>query len=420
MDNLIFFLALYLPFQIALNPTEGIDLASVRIIIPVLFILWLARGLKNKKIIVKNTIITAFLTIFLVLNLFSALISKNIDWSARKLLFLFSIFPIYFVISAVISDKNKMEKTIKFLLWGGFLAALVGIFQFLLQFITGLEKTYKFWATFFIWPFLGNSFGVAVLKNNSWLVNISGKTYLRAISTFPDPHMFSFYLGLLIPLSIGMALKHKKFIYLLFLIILIFADILTFSRGGYLGILAGVLAISFLIWNKFNAKYKTITLIVAALVLGILFFPGPVSERLASSLNLSEGSNSSRIEIWQKTVKIILDKPFLGVGIGNYPLEIKPSADWREPIYAHNTYLDIAVETGIINALIWIGLLAFSITAFLKKSKKENFFLWLAISLVIFSTHSLVETAVYSPVVLTLLLMIISFANIKIEDEKTF
>ena len=51
MYSLLLFLAAYLPFQIALNLSEGIDLASVRVLVLLAFLLWLAEGLRNKKLI---------------------------------------------------------------------------------------------------------------------------------------------------------------------------------------------------------------------------------------------------------------------------------------------------------------------------------------------------------------------------------
>lgn len=418
MYKFILFLCFYLPFQVALNPTQGIDLSSIRAIIILLFLLWLAKGLKEKRIIIKKSLVTALILIFLFLNSLSFAVSCNMEWSVRKLLFLFSIFPIYFVVSDIVSSSDKMEKMVRFLIWGGSFAALVGIVQFFLQFAIGLEKTYRFWANYVSIPFLGNAFSKAVLENPSWLVNISGKTYLRATATFPDPHMFSFFLGILIPLAIGLFLKAKKIRYLLIAAALFLADILTFSRGGYVGLFAGSAAMFFMFWSKFSIRYKITAFSAGIFILSVLFIRSPISERFWSSLNLAEGSNAGRLEMWEKAGKVTLDKPFLGVGIGNYPLEIKPSAGYREPIYAHNTYLDIASETGIMNALAWIGILAFSMKVFLKKSREESLFLWLAVSMVIFSAHSLVETAIYSPVVLTLFLIVIGFSNVRTKDEK--
>jgi O-antigen ligase len=419
MLNLILLLALYLPFQTALNPVEGIDLALIRVFVLAIFVFWLAKALKNRELIIKRNLVSAAIFTFLFINVLSIAVSRNPEWSLRKILFFFSIFPIYFVSAAIITKYWQAEKIIKFLVWSGTAAALLGIVQFLLQFIIGLEKTYYFWANYMAPLFFGTTFSEAVLKNPSWLVNISGKTILRATATFPDPHMFSFFLGLLVPLSLGLAMKIKKVSYFLFFSVLFICDILTFSRGGYLGLIAGFVAIFFVFWGRFNLKYKAGAILIAILALSILFFPGPVSNRLNSSFDLREGSNTGRLEMWRKASAISLRNPILGVGLGNYPLEVKASADYREPIYAHNTFLDIASETGIINASCWFLILAASIIIFLKKSKRENLFLWIAVSMIVFSAHSIFETGIFSPTVLTLFLLIISFVNIAQENEET-
>jgi O-antigen ligase len=418
--NLIFFLAAYLPFQLALNPSTGVDLASIRVLIISLFFLWITLGLKNKKIIIRPSLQGALIATFLFLNVLSVVMARNTDWSGRKLMFLFSIFPIYFIVSAVVNTQEKASKIVKILVLSGAAVAAIGIIQFLLQFVIGLEKTYKFWAEWVIVPFLGNTFTQAVLQNPSWLVNIAGNTYLRATSLFPDPHMFAFYLGLLIPLALGVAFvdKKKRIFWIISFGIMFAADLLTFSRGGYLGLFSGALAAVFFWWNGLGKKYKITAVFLAILVVSGLFVSNPVSQRFYSIFNLKEESNAGRIATWNQALKISEDNLLLGVGIGNYPLSIKASADYREPIYAHNTYLDIAVETGILNAFIWASLLAVAFWKFYVLGKKNILFLMSGVSVIIFAAHSAVETAVYSPTVLTLFLIIVSFSNIKTDDEK--
>lgn len=419
MEKFIYFLAIYTPFQLALNPTKGIDLASIRVLAIALFLFWLAQGLRRKKISIKNTLQTWLVVAFLFLNLFSIIVAKNTDWSLRKLLFLFSIIPIYFVIVDIIDNRQKAVKLIKSFILGGVLMAFTGIVQFFMQFLIGMDATYKFWANEVIAPFLGESFSEAVLANPSWLVNISGKTYLRATALFPDPHMFSFFLGLLIPLALGLWLseKRKKFLWMVILFILITADLLTFSRGGYVGLFSGAIFTAILFWKELEKKYKNIALIAVSLIILSLLFSNPISERFYSSFDFKEGSNMGRIEIWNKAIKTIENNPLVGVGVGNYPLTVKATASYREPIYAHNTYLDIAVETGLINAFIWVSLLGIVFFEFYNKGRKNKLFLMGAVSVVIFFIHSLVETAIYSPVVLMLLISIIGLSNINLKNS---
>jgi fumarate reductase subunit D len=65
-------------------------------------------------------------------------------------------------------------------------------------------------------------------------------------------------------------------------------------------------------------------------------------------------------------------------------------------------------------------MLLFSIFNFFKKSKEHPIFWGAGLSLIIFSAHSLVETAIFSPVVLTLFLIIISFNNYQVDEEYKF
>lgn len=418
MFKFLLFLSFFLPIGIALNPSEGVDLSSIRVLIIGLFLFWALEGLRNKKIFIKANLETALVIIFLFLSVFSAFWSRNIDWSLRKLAFLFSIFPLYFITSRLVDSKEKMEKVIKALVLGGFVASLAAILQFSLQFALGIDRTYQLWTKYITPVFLGKAFSMAVLKNPSWLVNVSGHTYLRAIGLFPDPHMFSFFLGILIPLALGLFLKLKNKLYLFIFCILLLADILTFSRGGYLGLFIGTAFLGVFFWRKIGPKYKIASIVMAIGAACILLIPNPISIRLLSSFNLKEGSNEGRLEMWKKAGDVTRDYPLFGVGIGNYPLTVKPTADYREPIYAHNTYLDISAETGVINALVWISLLSFSIVTFMRKSKEDLLYFFLAVSLLIFSVHSIFETGLYSPAVLSLVLIVLSFKGINAQKNE--
>lgn len=398
-------LAFYLPFQLAINPSEGIDLASARVLILALFLIWLARGFARKKLWVAYNAQTMWLVSFVFMCVFSGLMAENKEWFSRKLLFLLSVIPIYFVVCDVINNKEKAIKLIKVVVSSGALVALVGIIQFVLQFVSGLERTYSLWAAI-IKPFLGASFSEAVLRNPSWLVNISGNTYLRATSFFPDPHMFSFYLGMLIPLSGGLYFIKKQAWAGAAFFVLLAADVLTFSRGGYLGLAGGMTMALFMFRDRIRRSYFGLIAALFGVIILAALIPNPVFQRFNAIFDREEGSNKGRIEMWTKASGVLRENLILGVGLGNYPLAVKATASYREPIYAHNTYLDIAVETGMLSLASWAFFLLFIFVSFYNKSKQHPVFGAGAISIIIFSVHSLVETGIYSPVVLGILMIL--------------
>ncbi len=407
LNKLTLIFCAYLPFQIAFNPAPKIDLASIRVFFVFIFIVWILSALKNKKIEIPNKIQTILVFSFLFLNLFSLLSSQNIDWSIRKLFFLFSFFPLYLVFSSS-NPELSGKKIIRWIVTSAGAVSLVAIFQFLLQFIVGLDNAITIWKEVVV-AFLGENFSREVFEYSSWLVNISGKTYFRGIAFFPDPHIFSFFLGMILPWSFALYFfpdknnKKEDGMFLSIFFVILIADLLTFSRGGYVGLLAGIFS-AYLLISKNRLKLSILTLIILTML-----FLSPAGKRFASVFDLSEGSNKERIGIWKKSVEVIIENPE-GVGLGNYPLEIKPTASYREPIYSHNLYLDIAAETGIANALFFILLIVSSLFSYYKKSMEAPFWKAGIASLIIFSAHSLFETPLFSVHVLPLFVILISLS----------
>lgn len=411
MFSIICFLYLILPFQIALNPMASFDVASVRVIIPLIVIAWLISGLASKKLLVSTRIQTPLLLSFLFLCTFSLVNANEISWGLRKLLFLFSFFPLYFVLTAFLDTHTKIVRLTKYIVFGSFSLAIVSIIQFLLQFVIPLNTLFRFLTRTILPVFLGTTFAQSVADYPSIFVNVGGHTLMRAVAIFPDPHMLSFYLGMTAPLALGLALviPHKKYLFFTIAGTLLLADLLTFSRGGYLGIISGLLfllALQYRHWSRRTEKIVLGILIGGALIV----FVSPIGTRLSSSFNTQEGSNQGRIEMWRTATDIIIQHPLLGVGLGNYSLTVKPSAQYRDPIYAHNLFLDIAAETGIANALIFMALIFASIISLYKKSRTQSFYLWPTIALVIFTTHSLVETPLYSVHVIPLFIFLIAIS----------
>jgi O-antigen ligase len=398
-----------LPFQFALNPATGIDLAIVRIIVPIMFLAWLLWAKKNKLPLLEKNKVTYLLIAFWLLAVFSLPFSHNLSWSLRKLAFLFSLAPIYFVAASVLTDRSKVRGAMAALVGGGAVVAFLGLLQFFAQFVFGIDPVYAFLAHHAAPFFLGHSFAQAVLAYPSWLVNSGGVTYLRAVATFPDPHMFSYYLGMLAPWSIALwatTKTHKK-LFLASSVLLVAADIFTFTRGGYVALIAAAIVILPLVSRSVARK-----LMAGAAVFVLLFAlvpHNPVAGRFLSSFDIQEGSNQSRLANWQQALPIIATHPF-GVGIGMYSLAVDPNADYREPIYAHDLYLDIAAELGIVTAFVFLALLFFAFRHFWQSAKKQPFFVAGAASLAVFSVHSLVESPLYSVHILPLILVIIALS----------
>ena len=214
--------------------------------------------------------------------------------------------------------------------------------------------------------------------------------YMRAYGTFAQPNPYGGYLGMLLPLACAVLLTrwrrrdpmHLQSLWadrLLWLLGLasfatMFAGlIMSWSRGALLGALAGLalvlLALARRAWPLFLA------LGLAAVVLAPLWsplIPGDYFARLddttaylGQDLALVEIDDANfavieRLAHWEAAWRMFSRSPWIGVGVGQYPV-VYPSvslARWQDPLgHAHNYYLHMLAEAGILGLLAYLSLL---------------------------------------------------------------
>src|SRR4030065_2037487 len=100
MNYLFLILILLLPLQFALNISENFDLATTRVLVPVLFLLWIVKSLARKKLWIPNKMEMWLVATFLFLSAFSLYLGRDASAGLRKMLYLLTIFPIFFVAAA--------------------------------------------------------------------------------------------------------------------------------------------------------------------------------------------------------------------------------------------------------------------------------------------------------------------------------
>src|SRR5439155_16870347 len=109
--------------------------------------------------------------------------------------------------------------------------------------------------------------------------------------------------------------------------------------------------------------------VTLAIIAGVLWIGAtPVIERFSDAVDQVVRSGTpdvSRATIWQETVGMVRDHPILGAGLGSY-YTIYPHYARTEKLfgldYAHNDYLQIVAEAGMVGGAIavWFIIVIFS------------------------------------------------------------
>lgn len=182
---------------------------------------------------------------------------------------------------------------------------------------------------------------------------------------FGDENDLALYINMWIPfcyfLFFSYTEKLKKIICLIGLVVGLLAVIVSFSRGGFLGLIATGMTI----W--LFSKRKIISVLAIALLSGIVFlFAGQAYwAEMGTATNTEEGTAKGRIEAWKSGWNMFLDNP-LGVGARNfmirfpeYQTEYFQRGMWGRE--AHSLYFTLIPELGIIGIFIYLGLLHYNL-----------------------------------------------------------
>jgi len=154
-------------------------------------------------------------------------------------------------------------------------------------------------------------------------------------------------------------------------------------------------------------------------------------ENRITTYDLDDPNSSAnfRINFYKEAIKGLLDKPFLGYGIGNWKIfSIKYAShrirEYQVPYHAHNDFLHMFAETGIIGGILYFLIYFFPICYLLinliKKPNSINYPLYLIISLafLVFIGDSMFNFPRARAINMSNLIYLYSFFIVEIEKDK--
>jgi len=180
--------------------------------------------------------------------------------------------------------------------------------------------------------------------------------YSTGVTDMYDVNDIAMVLICSLPIAFYMMLQQKgikKSLLFLFMLLAVITIIKTGSRGGVLSLtaIAGYLVL--------NARSKIKALIISTTVLVMLFAlaPGESKERFITMVRPEteyDQSYGGRKHIWMRGITLAFRYPLFGCGFGNYVVadgDLKETGPWKT---AHNSFLQIAVELGLIGFAIYV------------------------------------------------------------------
>lgn len=217
-------------------------------------------------------------------------------------------------------------------------------------------------------------------------------THFRAFGTFGQPNPFGGFMGLIAPIAllaaIGYAIRFRRqprtgnMLPALFYgaagVIMAVALYMSFSRGAWLAFAISTGAMAFALPRRI--VYGVAIAAAGLLLVGGLWLsgrlPASIVERISSisqeTLSITDVrgvdvtpenyASVERLAHWQAAINMATASPWLGVGFGNYEIAYPEFRlmYWHFALgHAHNYYLNVLAEAGMIGLLtylaLWVG-----------------------------------------------------------------
>lgn len=219
-----------------------------------------------------------------------------------------------------------------------------------------------------------------------------GPAIVEIKSVYSNKNILAAALFVKIPFALWLLTFEKGVVRIFGLITLFLGFIATLfmsTRAFYVGSI--VILICYLVFTGIRYQRKgslkrffTVTLsMVAAIVIGLLLYTATLkylypkdyqdiyTVGFLDRLKTVVQGESLRAGSWDRSVRLIGENPLLGVGCGNWKVAVLKYENPVKPNYVyqyktHNDFLEIACESGVISALLFISIFVFAALNFLK------------------------------------------------------
>ncbi len=248
---------------------------------------------------------------------FKSFVTKTLEW-----------FIIFFIVVEFLNQRKYIWLAVGVFLFSSFAVSLDAILQF---YFLGRD-------IFFAYPL---------------------EEAKRATASFHYANSLAAFLLFVSVLSFSLIFHKQKQRLIFFIIFLtsMWSFGLSFSRAGWIAIV-----VSFL-WALFYLKKKWIGYTLLALGIFVASFYLLASTGLEQEFRMDLENISKtwdwRVMLWKESWTMIADKPFFGHGLNMFMTIFQQyrSNHYLSPSYAHNCYLQMAAEIGIVGLITFLLLL---------------------------------------------------------------
>lgn len=288
---------------------------------------WVVRFFLGTDSTISGTMVDLAVLVYVLTLLISVLFSSALEASGPELLLVLKWLLLYGLLVNTVRGEKAAVWTSMFLLAGATLSGLIGLWTF------SQERT--------LIP-LGAVFRASGLAGNPNILALLAVTAL--------------------PLAIYMMIASRKAVVTILFagvaLVLTGANLVTLSRTG---IVAMVLVFALVAIRERHRLWVRVAVVGTILVLPALIPPEFWRRAASTGLNIADFSAYLRTGAMTTGITMFKESPLVGTGLGTYLLKSAESGDTIFPLVAHNMYLHVLAESGLVGLAAMLFLIGSSL-----------------------------------------------------------
>jgi O-antigen ligase len=254
------------------------------------------------------------------------------------------------------------------------------------------------------------------LHGNAWV-------FPRIAGALEGPNQLAGYFDIVLPVLVARALVHRDRILAVVLVLAAVTDLLTVSRAGILGALIGVGAVLVVLRPPQAVAWRYVAgvaVVLAASVAAAVRAGVPSGYFSLDQAPQAADHLANRSQLWHAAIELWRTSPIVGVGAGNYELDLAEVGLSGVRTHANSLYLQSLAEGGLIGLAATIGLFAAAIVTLARSGIRRPLIVGALGATIALATHQIFDDLLFFPKVASVYWLITGVAVAEVAARRLF
>jgi O-antigen ligase len=252
---------------------------------------------------------------------------------------------------------------------------------------------------------------------------VHGSSIPRIAGALEGPNQLAGYLDVALPVLVARALVHRDRMLAVTIFLAALTDVLTISRSGIIGAAIGVVAVLLLLRPFSGAAWRFAGAVAAVAVLGVVLALRagvPAGYFSLDQATQSADHLANRSQLWHAAVVLWRSSPVVGVGAGNYELDLDQAGLHGVRTHANSIYLQSLAEGGLVGFVATLALFATTIVVLARSGVRRPLVVGALGAAVALASHQVFDDLFFFPKVASAYWLVVGVAVAEIAARRLF